>query len=94
MNYTCHLNFSPVADNVKAICPFLDRIPRSQHEEFLEDFINIVTDLDLRQCDIESGVHKFNAPYKLIVAYAKKPSLAESLIGDLVPPTRQTKDIN
>ncbi|XP_075150090.1 juvenile hormone acid methyltransferase [Haematobia irritans] len=81
-------------DNIKAVCPFLDRIPRSQHEEFLEDFIDIVTKLDLRHCNVNEGIHKFSSPYKLIVAYAKKPSQMPHLISDMISTDHHIKDIN
>ncbi|XP_073822305.1 juvenile hormone acid methyltransferase [Musca autumnalis] len=73
-------------DNIKAVCPFLDRIPVSRHNEFLDDFIDIVTELDLRQSNDASGeMDKFNSPYKLIVAYAKKPAaLVENLLNGLI----------
>ncbi|XP_061397332.1 juvenile hormone acid O-methyltransferase-like [Musca vetustissima] len=71
-------------DNFKAICPFLERIPLSQHNDFLDDFVDTVTSLDLRRCDPNGKTHKFLSPYKLIVAYAKKPALVENLLSEFI----------
>ncbi|XP_013114871.2 juvenile hormone acid O-methyltransferase [Stomoxys calcitrans] len=81
-------------DNVKAVCPFLDRIPWSQHDDFLEDFINIVTNLDLRHSDVNESIQKFNSPYKLLVAYAKKPSMVPKLMNDFITSDRHSKNIS
>ncbi|XP_005179560.1 juvenile hormone acid O-methyltransferase-like [Musca domestica] len=72
-------------DNVKAVCPFLDRIPLSRHNAFLDDFVNIVShDLDLRHIEANGEIQKFISPYKLLVAYAKKPALIENLLNNLI----------
>ncbi|XP_053959018.1 juvenile hormone acid O-methyltransferase [Anastrepha ludens] len=61
-------------DNVKAVCPFLERIPEAKHEEFLDDIIKAVVDMKLRDGDINARDFKFIAPYKLVVVYARKPN--------------------
>lgn len=58
---------------MKAINPYLNRMPPSLHDSFMDDFINTVTSLDIQQHH-NSNVfdYKFNIPYKLMVAYARK----------------------
>ncbi|KAI8042966.1 juvenile hormone acid O-methyltransferase [Drosophila gunungcola] len=58
-------------DNVKAICPFLERMPSTLHEEFLDDFVDIVISMNLQQGE-KNEDQKFLSPYKLVVAYARK----------------------
>ncbi|TDG45107.1 hypothetical protein AWZ03_008445 [Drosophila navojoa] len=74
-------------DNVKAICPFLERIPMSQHEEFLNDFVDIVISMNLKQdakSNAEHSQERFISPYKLIVAYARKsPDYLQHVFSDL-----------
>lgn len=76
-------------DNVKAICPFLERIPVAQHEEFLDDFIDVVISMNLQedqQCDIDKDQQKqrFKSPYKLLVAYARKSSdLLDNVLSEM-----------
>nr|XP_016927888.1 juvenile hormone acid O-methyltransferase [Drosophila suzukii] len=60
-----------VKDNVKAICPFLERMPIDLHEEFLYDFIDVVISMNLQQGE-KNEDQKFLSPYKLVVAYARK----------------------
>uniref|UniRef100_A0A1A9WKH6 Juvenile hormone acid O-methyltransferase n=1 Tax=Glossina brevipalpis TaxID=37001 RepID=A0A1A9WKH6_9MUSC len=55
-------------DNIEAVCPFLERIPRHQHSEFWEDFFNIIIDLDLQHITQQ----QITVTYKLMVAYARK----------------------
>ncbi|KAH8404895.1 hypothetical protein KR222_009320 [Zaprionus bogoriensis] len=67
-------------DNIMAICPFLERIPTSQHEEFMDDFIDVVISMNLQQshpCDSDGNqlAQRFISPYKLVVAYARKSSV-------------------
>lgn len=57
---------------MKAVCPFLERIPDVQHEDFLDDIIKAVVDMKLRDGDINARDFKFIAPYKLVVVYARK----------------------
>lgn len=60
------------ADNVRAICPFLERIPAVDHEEFLDDFVSTVVNMKLRRSIDNENDFKFISPYKLVVAYARK----------------------
>ena len=76
------------SDNVRAICPFLERIPNEQHAAFLDDFVNTVAELKLREANENSNDFKFISPYKLVVAYARKGShFLNRIIGnnDLIP---------
>ncbi|EDW90127.1 juvenile hormone acid O-methyltransferase [Drosophila yakuba] len=71
-------------DNVKAICPFLERMPSDLHEQFLDDFIEIVISMNLQQGD-KNEDQKFLSPYKLVVAYARKtPEFVNNVL--LEPP--------
>lgn len=62
-----------------AVCPFLERIPSSQHEEFMDDFIEVVISMNLQQhlshnIETDQLGQRFVSPYKLVVAYARKTS--------------------
>ncbi|KAH8249343.1 hypothetical protein KR032_008651 [Drosophila birchii] len=71
-------------DNVKAICPFLERMPSILHEDFLDDFIKIVISMNLQQGEGNQD-QKFLSPYKLVVAYARKsPDFVNNVL--LEPP--------
>ncbi|KAH8376164.1 hypothetical protein KR200_005411 [Drosophila serrata] len=71
-------------DNVKAICPFLERMPSTLHEDFLDDFIEIVISMNLQQGESNQD-QKFLSPYKLVVAYARKsPEFVNNVL--LEPP--------
>ncbi|KAL7740230.1 hypothetical protein ACLKA6_002206 [Drosophila palustris] len=76
-------------DNVKAICPFLERIPVALHEEFLDDFVDVVISMNLQedqQCDVDTDQReqRFKSPYKLLVAYARKSSdLLDNVLSDM-----------
>ncbi|KAH8255494.1 hypothetical protein KR038_004650 [Drosophila bunnanda] len=71
-------------DNVKAICPFLERMPSTVHEDFLDDFIEIVISMNLQQGERNQD-QKFLSPYKLVVAYARKsPEFVKNVL--LEPP--------
>jgi len=65
------INNTLFLDNVKAICPFLERMPIDLHEEFLDDFIDVVISMNLQQGE-KNEDRKFLSPYKLVVAYARK----------------------
>lgn len=72
-----------------AVCPFLERIPISQHAEFMDDVIEVVISMNLQQHlsrdseTVELG-RGFVSPYKLVVAYAQKSSnlLLHSMLSD------------
>lgn len=58
---------------MKAINPFIDRIPVSLQNNFMDDLINTVISLDLNENHNSNDSDcKFNIPYKLLVAYARK----------------------
>ncbi|XP_017064507.2 juvenile hormone acid O-methyltransferase [Drosophila eugracilis] len=80
-------------DNVKAICPFLERMPTDLHEDFLDDFIDIVISMNLQQGERNED-QKFLSPYKLVVAYARKTP--EFVNNVLLEPSHQNllKGIN
>lgn len=61
-------------------------MPLSLHDSFMDDFINTVTSLDLKQNHHSNELdYKFNSPYKLIVAYARKtPSNSKHSISDMI----------
>lgn len=62
------------SESVKAVNPFLERIPSHEHDAFLDDYVCAVTDLRLTLDDIEtnSSTCRFLTPYKLLIAYARK----------------------
>ncbi|EDV33538.1 uncharacterized protein Dana_GF24959 [Drosophila ananassae] len=80
-------------DNVKAICPFLERMPSSLHEDFLNDFIDIVISMNLQQGE-DNQDQKFISPYKLVVAYARKTSNIVNKFLDEKPNQLIFKGIN
>lgn len=48
-------------------------MPSEMHEEFLDDYIDIVSSMQLTDVSLVDGSDcKFRTPYKLIVAYASK----------------------
>ncbi|GAB0100130.1 Juvenile hormone acid O-methyltransferase [Sergentomyia squamirostris] len=53
--------------SVRAINPFLERIPANLHENFLNDYVNWVARMSLFE-----GKSRIITPYKLLVAYARK----------------------
>lgn len=59
---------------MKAVNPFLERIPLHEHDAFLDDYVRAVTDLQLTLDDIEanSSTCRFLTPYKLLIAYARR----------------------
>lgn len=65
--------------SVAAVNPFLERMPIDLREEFLNDYVSVVTNMNLSlEYDSENGIpdheykKKFLTPYQLIVAYARK----------------------
>ncbi|EDW64414.1 juvenile hormone acid O-methyltransferase [Drosophila virilis] len=82
-------------DNVKAVCPFLERIPTSLHEEFLDDFVDIVISMNLKEdqkidCEKDRLEDRFISPYKLVVAYARK---SPEFIRNVFSETSNTKGV-
>lgn len=60
--------------SVKAVNPFIERIPIHEHDAFLDDYFNHVMNMRLVLDDIHtnSKTCRILTPYKLIVAYARK----------------------
>lgn len=52
--------------------PFLDRIPPEEHDDFLNDYVSIVSKMQLSEINQEKDDFKYLTPYKLLIAYAKK----------------------
>lgn len=84
-----------------AVCPFLERIPIAQHEEFMDDFIEVVISMNLQQhlshnIDTDQLGKRFVSPYKLVVAYARKTSdiiLHNVLSEGLIDTTSKEKSL-
>ncbi|XP_037817110.1 juvenile hormone acid O-methyltransferase [Lucilia sericata] len=83
-------------DNVKAVCPFLERMPLNLHDTFMDDFINTVTSLDLKLDHHSNELDsKFNSPYKLLIAYARKsPQIARGSVIDMISSEKFEKGLN
>lgn len=75
-------SFYHFIDSVKAVNPFLERIPESQHDEWLQEYLKIIEEMNLvlprvhlsanpRQEDIDDNT-KIIVPYKLMICFAKK----------------------
>lgn len=61
-----------ITESVRAVNPFLDRIPMEEHDDFLNDYVNIVSKMQLTEMNQEKDDCKFLTPYKLLIAYARK----------------------
>ncbi|XP_036329614.1 juvenile hormone acid O-methyltransferase-like [Rhagoletis pomonella] len=61
-------------DNLKAITPFLSRIPEGQHEEFLDDLVQVLLKMKVCNGQISEPDFKCTTLYKLVVVYARKCS--------------------
>lgn len=61
-------------ESVKAVNPFIDRIPSHEHDEFFEDYVDWVAKLGLILDDPQNDekMCRIIVPYKLLVAYARK----------------------
>jgi len=68
-------------------------MPADLHEQFLDDFIDIVISMNLQQGENNED-QKFLSPYKLVVAYARKTP--EFVNNVFLEPTHQNlvKGIN
>lgn len=62
------LYFVYITDLVKAVNPFLDRIPSELQEEYLRDFLGEAKSIDMIGVD-----GTVNMEYRLLVTFAKKP---------------------
>lgn len=69
---------------MKAVNPFLERIPTDEHDAFLDDYVSAVADMQLALDDIEtnSSTCRFLTPYKLLIAYARK--WAFQFVGQII----------
>lgn len=58
--------------------PFIDRIPADQQQMHLDNMIEYFVERDYVLDDFHKDrkTCRFNIPYKIIVAYAKKPTNA------------------
>lgn len=68
-------------------------MPSSLHEDFLNDFIDIVISMNLHQGE-DNQDQKFISPYKLVVAYARKTSNIVNKFLDEKPNQLIFKGIN
>lgn len=61
-------------ESVKAVNPFIDRIPPHEHEEYFDDYVQLVSNMRLILDDRESDEDgcRIIVPYKLLVVYARK----------------------
>lgn len=73
MNFQQFFSFY-ISGSVKAVNPFLERIAKHEQEAYLDDYIDIVVQKKLALDDIHvnSNTCRFLAPYKLLIAYARK----------------------
>lgn len=61
-----------ISESVKAVNPFLDRIPMNLHDDFMTDYIDIVIKMKLSVNCNKTAKRNFITPYKLVIAYGKK----------------------
>lgn len=50
----------------------MERMPKHKHDAFLDDYVSIVSSMQLAIDDVESDFKQFLSPYKLMIAYARK----------------------
>ncbi|EDW77852.1 uncharacterized protein Dwil_GK24707 [Drosophila willistoni] len=83
-------------NNFKAICPFLDRMPVNLHEEFLDDYMDVVNSMNLQEGNQENeDDQRFISAYKLVVAYARKlPAFVNSVLADTMRPQKSAKGLD
>lgn len=69
LNYTVF-----ISESVKAVNPFIERIPFHDQDAFFDDYLNLVIKMHLALDDIHanSKTCRFLTPYKLMIAYARK----------------------
>lgn len=63
-----------ISESVKAVNPFIERIPMHDQDAFFDDYLNLVIKMHLALDDIHanSNTCRFLTPYKLMIAYARK----------------------
>lgn len=66
------LSFLFLTESVRAVNPFLERMPFSEHDAFLDDYVSIVKKMQLALDDNENNSCRFLTSYKLMIAYARK----------------------
>lgn len=75
-NLILNLLFNPkkiiYLDSVKAVNPFTSRMPENLQNEFLNDYISKVEELNLIRVNEKTLVRNILAPYKLLIAIAYK----------------------
>ena len=59
-------------DSVKAVNPFTARMPENLQNEFLNDYVKKVDDLNLIRLDEKTLAKNIYTPYKLMIAMACK----------------------
>ncbi|XP_073826313.1 juvenile hormone acid O-methyltransferase-like isoform X2 [Musca autumnalis] len=65
-------NFEIFRANMKAVNPFINRIPMALHEEYIDDLmLMLLKHMNLRAEDMDFKA-KFSVPYRLIVAFGRK----------------------
>lgn len=59
-------------DSVKAVNPFTSRMPENLQDEFLDDYVEKIDNLNLIRIDEKTLGSNIYAPYKLMIAIASK----------------------
>lgn len=65
-------NIDIIKDNIKAVCPFVERLPKHLLTEFWTDWFEIMKELKIKCEPAKSGQKETTVCYKLLIAYAKK----------------------
>lgn len=63
---------SSFTESVKAVVPFLDRIPKDIQEDFLTDYVSEIRRMKFVEENNNEKGEKIIAPYSLAVVYARK----------------------
>lgn len=68
------IKLNSISDAVKAVNPFINRVPEKDQNAFFDDFLDYVVKMGLHMDDINSNRQKcrFYVPYTLLIAYARK----------------------
>lgn len=62
-----------IAESVRAVSPFMDRMSAAVQEDFLDDYVACVRKMQLAMPHAQNARDtQFRSPYKLMVAYARK----------------------
>lgn len=65
--------------NMQAISPYIHRIPIEMQDEFMDDYIEAMADLDWHFPLLNKEDNTFRMPYKQMVIYARKPNTVKSI---------------